>query len=89
MQVKKVLTLTWGLPDPSPLLCALHHLGWEAVWVSNASDARQALELLDQAGQRFGLKHRQGPGTRGQGLEARDHMRPGIRIPPIMPPTRR
>ncbi|WP_312588622.1 sigma-54 interaction domain-containing protein [Comamonas terrigena] len=43
MQVKKVLTLTWGLPDPSPLLCALHHLGWEAVWVSNASDARQAL----------------------------------------------
>ena len=43
MQLKKVLTLTWGLPDPSPLLCALHHLGWEAIWVSNAVDARQAL----------------------------------------------
>lgn len=43
MQLKKVLTLTWGLPDPSPLLCALHHLGWEAIWVSHVVDARQAL----------------------------------------------
>lgn len=43
MADKKVLTLTWGLPEPSDWLCALHKQGWEPLWVTNINDARTVL----------------------------------------------
>lgn len=43
MADKRVLTLTWGLPEPADWLCALHKQGWEPLWVTNVNDARTAL----------------------------------------------
>lgn len=43
MEARKILTLTWGIPDPGDLIHALHQLGWETIWVRDVADARQAL----------------------------------------------
>lgn len=43
MVEKRVLTLTWGLPEPSDWLVALQKQGWEPLWVTNAEDARVTL----------------------------------------------
>lgn len=43
MAIHKILTLTWGVSEPSDLIRSLHQLGWEPVWVTDAATAQQAL----------------------------------------------
>ncbi len=43
MAIHKILTLTWGVSEPSDLIRSLYQLGWEPVWVTDAATAQQAL----------------------------------------------
>lgn len=78
MAAKKVLTLTWGLQDPSHFLCALHDLGWETVWVTSPAEARLALaQHTIQAGLLL-LGSTTGPGSNAPHWEALETAVTGI-----------